>query len=325
MRIVFFGTPEFAVPTLRRLAEMPEVEVALVVTQPDRPSGRGRRLERSAVGQAAAGLKVPVFQPAGLRAEADRQPLADAHADLFVVAAYGVIFGPKTLALPRLGCVNVHASLLPRYRGASPVAAAILLGERRTGVTLMRMEPGLDTGPVIAAAAIDVEPTDTTASLMDRLALVGADLIGGTLGEYAAGTRPPVPQPERDASLTRLLSKDDGWLDWEQPADQLERHVRAMWPWPRAWTTVGEPRLQIHRATVVPHLGEEPSAGVLQIRPDFVVSTGDGALRLDVVQAAGSRPMPGDDFAAGRGIEVGTYIGIAGAPSERRPLIERLS
>lgn len=323
MRIVFFGTPEFAVPSLRRLAAMPGVDVALVVTRPDRPAGRGRRLERSAVGQAADALGVPVVQPASLRSPTDRRPLADAPADLFVVAAYGIIFGPKTLALPPLGCVNVHASLLPRYRGASPVAAAILMGDERTGVTLMRMEPGLDTGPAIAAATIAIEPDDTTASLTDRLATLGSDLLADALPEYAEG-RPPVPQPKANASLTRPLTKADGWLAWDRPASRLERHVRAMWPWPRASTTVSHAPLQVHRATVVPHDGTEPPGSVLRIRPTLVVACGVDALRLDLLQAADSRPVPGDVFAAGRGIQPGTTFGTTGRPDRQPPLVQPL-
>ena len=200
LRVVFFGTPAFAVPTLAGLAADDQFEVALVVTQPDRPAGRGRRLEASAVAQAARELGLPLYQPSTLR---EREPRANrsprSRPTCFVVAAYGLIFGPRTLALPRLGCVNVHASLLPRYRGASPVAAAILAGDETSGVTLMGMEPGLDTGPIIAAAEEPIQPDDTTERLTARLAAIGGDLTVASLPLLAAGELVPVDQPADDA------------------------------------------------------------------------------------------------------------------------------
>ncbi|MDP9363803.1 MAG: methionyl-tRNA formyltransferase [Chloroflexota bacterium] len=304
MRVAFFGTPEFAVPTLRRLAGA-GVDIALVVTQPDRPAGRGRRVERSAVGQAAEDLQLPLYQPASLRDPAARQPLVEAQADLFVVAAYGLIFGAKTLALPRLGCVNVHASLLPRYRGASPVAAAILAGDATTGVTLMRMEPGLDTGPILAAAEARIDPAETTASLTRRLAELGADLATETLPSYAEGLIPPRPQPTEGASLTRPLTKADGRVRWDRPAPEVERHVRAMWPWPRAACSFFGTMVQIQRSSTVVVPGKAPAGTVLRIAPELVVAAGEGAIRLDEVQPAGGRTMTGADFARGRRLQVG--------------------
>lgn len=321
MRVVFFGSPDFAVPSLRRLAAMAEIDLALVVTQPDRPSGRGRRLDRSAVAKAAEDLGLPVHQPATLRDPASRRPLAALDADLFVVAAYGIIFGPKTLALPRLGCVNVHASLLPRYRGASPIAAAILAGDRRTGVSLMRMDPGLDTGPTIAIATTEIAPTATTATLTARLSDLGADLLARSLPPFVAGDLPPTPQPSGCASLTRPLTKADGWVDWDRPAVEVARHVRAMWPWPRAWTTANGDALQIHGAAVAEPAAVGPPGTILRSHPDLLVATADGAVRLDNVQPAGSRPMPGSSFAAGRRLEVGARLGIDGGPSNQPPIV----
>lgn len=320
MRVVFFGTPEFAVPTLRLLAEDPTFELSLVVTQPDRPAGRGRRSERSPVALEAARRGLPLYQPESLRSEAARAPLVAAGADLFVVAAFGLIFGRRTLAIPRLGCVNVHASLLPRFRGASPIPAAILSGDRETGVTLMLMEQGLDTGPTIAAAAEPIAPDDTTESLTSRLGRLGATLVAEALPRYADGALRPTPQPAAGASLTRPLTKADGWIDWSLEAVPLERHVRAMWPWPRAWTTfAGEP-LQIHRARLAPERLEAAPGQVRWTGEALLVACGAGALRLDAVQPPGRRPMSGAAFAAGRDLSE-ARLGATGAPIALPPIV----
>ncbi len=321
LRVVFFGTPDFAVPTLERMAGDARFNVALAVTQPDRPAGRGRHIEASPVKRAAERLGVPVYQPMNLRHQAAREPLASVGADLFVVAAYGLIFGPKTLAIPRLACINVHASLLPRYRGASPIPAAILSGDTRTGVSLMVMEKGLDTGPVIATSETTIEPNDTTASLTERLALVGADLAVESIPRFAGDELEPRPQPAVGASVVRPLVKADGWLDWSRPALVLERQVRAMWPWPRAWTTVGDAVLQIHTATTAIEAAGTAPGSVLSSEQGLAVACGEGALRLSTVQAAGGRPMTGEALLVGRRVRPGDRLGIAGAPPPPPPLI----
>ena len=321
MRTVFFGTPAFAVPTLERLTADPRFDVVLVVTQPDRPAGRGRRLEPSPVREAAAALGLPVYQPTTLREPAARQPLAAVGADLFVVAAYGLIFGPKTLALPRLDCVNLHASLLPRYRGASPIPAAILAGDERTGVSLMRMEPGLDTGPVIAVAEEPIRADDTSATLTARLAELGAGLAVDALPRFGAGELLPVPQPTAGASLTRPLVKADGWLDWSRAAQDLERRVRAMWPWPRAWTTLDHTTMQVHQARVLPgEPGAEPGR-LLDSRAGLAVACRCDALILEIVQPAGGRAMTGSAFVAGRRPASSERFGAVGAPAPVPPLV----
>ncbi|HEX5499497.1 MAG TPA: methionyl-tRNA formyltransferase [Thermomicrobiales bacterium] len=321
-RVVFFGTPDFAVPTLEALAADAQFDVRLVVTRPDRPAGRGRKIEHSPVARAADRLGLPLHQTASLKSDAARAPLAAAAADVFVVAAFGLIFGRRTLDLPRRGCVNVHGSLLPKYRGASPVAAAILSGDHEAGVTLMAMEPGLDTGPMIATERLPIAAADTTAELMDRLARAGASLTLEALPAYVRGEIAATPQPRGDASLTRPLSKADGWLDFTQPAVVLERRVRAMWPWPRAWTTLGEEPLQIHAASVVPAaVDSAASPGVAIVHDaELFVATGDGWLRLDLVQPAGGRPMSGAAFAAGRRLD-GVRFGAAAAPLALPPIV----
>lgn len=313
MRLVFFGTPPFAVPTLDRLTDDPSFEVTLVVTQPDRPAGRGRRIERSAVAEAAHARGLPLYQPASLRDPASRQPLAEQAADLFVVAAFGLIFGPKTLALPRLGCVNVHASLLPRLRGAAPIVVAVVAGDDQTGVSLMLMDPGLDTGPILAAVAEPVRPDDTAGSLGDRLAHLGADLAAAALPRFAAGVLPPTPQPSLGATLTRPLTKADGWLDWEQPALDLERRIRAMLPWPRAWTTLGRETLQVHAARVVAGETGHPPGTIVGAGPRLIVACSRDALELLEVQPAGGRPMTSPSFLAGRR-DLPSRLGEVGAP-----------
>jgi methionyl-tRNA formyltransferase len=318
---VYFGTPAIAVPALEALAGDERFEVRLVVTQPDRPAGRGRRLAPPPVKLAAERLGLPVYQPEGLRPASARVPLEQARADLFVVLAFGMVFGRATLAIPRLGCLNLHASLLPKYRGASPIAAAILRGDERTGVTLMRMDPGLDTGPMLATSALDISPQDTADSLGARLGEVAARLAVAEIPRYAWGELSPWPQPTAGASLTRLLTRADGWLDWSRTADELERRVRAMWPWPRAWTTVGGDPLQVHAAAVVSELPDAAPGTVLSARGDFGVAGGAGALRLVTVLPAGGRPFAGAALAAGRNVTAGERLGAVGGPTEQPPLV----
>ncbi len=313
IRVVFFGTPEFAVPSLEALATHPAFTVVAVVTQPDRPSGRGRRMEASAVKRNAVELDLPLYQPPTLRDAASRRPLEEMDADLFVVAAYGLIFGPRTLAIPRVGCVNLHASLLPNYRGASPISAAILAGDERTGVSLMVMEPGLDTGPVIATVDEEIRADDTTGTLTARLAARAAALATEALPPFVRGETVALPQPS-GATLTRPLTKADGWLDWQLPAEDLERRVRAMWPWPRAWTTIGADPLQVHRATALPGPRIDVPGTVRVDDGTPVVACGQGEIRLDALQMAGGRTISGPEAARGRRLRDGDLLGTNPPP-----------
>ncbi len=320
MRVVYFGTPAFAAPTLEALARDSRFDVRLVVTQPDRPAGRGRKLESSAVAATARALGLPLYQPASLRTAEAREPLAEAEADLFVVAAFGLIFGKATLALPRLACLNLHGSLLPSYRGASPVQAAILAGDAVTGITLMKMDAGLDTGDAIATIEEPILTDDTTESLMARLAAAGAKLALEAIPAYAAGDLAPVPQPSHGATVTRTIAKADGWIDWTDSATAIERRVRAMWPWPRAWTTFDGAPLQIHRGSVNT-APPEAVPGTLQKRDGgLVVACGADALRLEVVQPAGRSAMSGAAFVSGRRIDAGV-LGVEGAPEPMPTLV----
>ena len=321
MRIIYFGTPAFAVPALEALHGDDRFDIGLVVTQPDRAAGRGRAVEASPVARAARRLGLPLYQPASLHQAEARQPLATVGADLFVVAAYGLIFGRSTLAIPPRGCVNLHASLLPRYRGASPIQAAIVSGDARTGVTLMNMELGLDTGPMIAEIEAPILPDDTTASLSGRLAGLAAQLARDALPGYVSGEASIRPQPSAGASVTRLIAKADGWVDWSRPAEELDRHVRAMWPWPRAWTTLDGQQLQIHRAHVAPRRSADDAPGTLLVTDDTLVAVcATDALALDLVQIAGKGPAEGAAF--GRGLRrTGIVLGGAGDPGPRPPLV----
>ena len=293
IRVAYFGTPDYAVPALDALIDDPRVEVALVVTQPDRPAGRGRKLTPPPVKIAAERYRISVYQPETLRTEADRQPIADARADLFVVAAFGKIFGPRLLALPPMGSVNLHASILPDFRGASPIAAAILEGNFRTGVTLMSMDVGLDTGPILAQRSIDIEASDTTASLTPRLAELGANLLIDSLDDLLLGRLRPVAQDDAQATITRQMVKADGWIEWSRPAREIERHIRAMWDWPRAWTTIGGDPVQIHKARISSPIAGRP--GSISIGAEgALVATGDESLAIEMAQAPGGKPLDGN-------------------------------
>jgi methionyl-tRNA formyltransferase len=321
LRIVYFGTPGYAAPTLRALAGDPSFDIVLVVTQPDRPAGRGRKLTATAVKIEAERLSLRVYQPESLRTAELRRPITDADADLFIVAAYGLIFGEKTLAIPKLGALNLHASLLPAYRGASPISAAILNGDVETGVTLMKMERGLDTGPMIGFSRATIGPGDTTESLTHRLSELGAELALSAIPRFVSGELTPVPQPSEGASLVRPLVKSDGRLDWRKSADELERQVRAMWPWPRAWFVLDDAAVQVHAAGVAKNVQGE--AGVVaSVDQGVVVACSNGGLRLDLVQSPGGNPMSGSQFASKGRVAKGFQLPLPEQFVDTAPLIQ---
>lgn len=309
VRVVFMGTPDFAVPTLRRL--LLEQQVVGVFTQPDRPAGRGRRLSVSPVKALAESHAVPVFQPASLRKDlAAVAELERLRPEVIVVAAYGLLLPPTVLRAAPRGALNVHASLLPRWRGAAPVAHAILAGDTATGVTIMRIDEGLDTGPMLVKRSGPILADDTTGSLTARLAAWGADLMAAVLPHWVAGRITPEVQDEALATLAPRLTAAEGQLDWTQPAEALARRVRAMHPWPGAFTWLGEARLKIHAATAIPTGGDHslPPGMVMAGTDGPAVVTGAGWLRLDQVQAPGGRAMAGTEFARGRRDFVGRVL-----------------
>lgn len=296
VRIVFMGSPDFAVPVLRRLTEA--YPVIGVITQPDRPAGRGQTLASPPVKILAQSLSLPVIQPNRLKEPEAQAQLAAWAPDLIVVAAFGQILRQNVLDLPPHGCVNVHASLLPRWRGASPIQAAIRTGDAQTGVSIMRMDAGVDTGPVLAQRAIPILPEDTAGALSDRLAQLGADLLIETLPAYLNGKIIPQPQDDALATYAPMIQKENGLLDFSRPAVELERQVRAYQPWPGAYTFWADAVLKIQRASA--HPADHLSPGQRGIVAGFpAIGTALGCLLLLELQPAGKRPMPGDVFLRG--------------------------
>jgi methionyl-tRNA formyltransferase len=305
-RIVFMGTPDFAVPVLQALLETQTV--AGVVTQPDRPAGRGQVMRPSPVKTVALAAGIPLYQPASLRAPETAAPMRAWQPDAIVVAAYGQILRLHILELPALGCINVHASLLPRWRGASPIQHAILAGDPETGVSLMQMDKGLDTGPVFVQESIALHPDETAQTLHDRLAALGAAMIRRYLDSILGGRLTAAPQDEAAATYAPLISKEDGELDWHEPALALERRVRAMTPWPGAYSWWQGERLRIFRAALAPAPPGPPGA-VARNNGDIIVRAANGGLRLIDLQPAGGRVMSIDAFVNGHPDFVGSQLG----------------
>lgn len=305
--IVFMGTPEFAVPSLESLIKTQTV--VGVVTQPDRPAGRGMKLRPSPVKQVAEQAGIPVYQPKSLRSEAAAEPLRHWRPDLIVVAAFGQILRPHVLELPPHGCLNVHASLLPRWRGASPIQHAILAGEPETGISLMRMDVGMDTGPIYIQQAIPIQPNDTAATLHDRLAELGAIMLTQYLDDILAGRLTPIPQDDSLATYAPLIRKEDGRLDWQQTSQALERRIRAMTPWPGAYTIwQGTPLKIVAARPVTERLPAGEPGEVVPYQAAAAVLTGNGGLELQQVQLAGKRPMAITDFIHGRPDFIGSLL-----------------
>lgn len=309
--LVFMGTPDFAVPSLNALAAAGH-RIRLVITQPDRPKGRGRKISPPPVKTAAAALGIPVIQPPTLRDPAVLQRLKEQAADFFIVVAYGHLLREEVLAMPRLGCINVHASLLPRFRGPAPIPWAVIQGEKVTGVTTMLMDRGLDTGDILLQAEEPIGEEDTAGSLHDRLARKGAALLTRTLSEFASGTIRPTPQDDRQASYAPLLKKNDGLIDWKKPAAQLESFVRGVTPWPGAHTYWKNNRIKVFRARPVgtPSDGTAPPGTVLEAEKDrLVVACGEGALALLELQNASGSRLPVGEFLRGCHIAAGDVFG----------------
>ena len=309
-RIVFMGTPAFAVPALRALCQ--RYPVPLVVTQPDRPAGRGRAVAEPAVKVAARELGLAVYQPDSLRGPVAVERLREAAPAAIVVAAYGEILRREVLTLPPRGCVNVHASLLPRHRGAAPVAAAILAGDPVTGVTIMLMDEGMDTGPLLAQVQEPIRPDDTCGTLTARLAQRGARILMEALPRWLAGEIIPQPQDGSLATYAPRVRKEDGLIDWQEPAAVIERQVRAFQPWPGAYTYWRGRLVKIASAEALPGwCGPEVPGTVIDTRQGVGVATGEGALLLRELQLAGKRCVDCDCFLRGQPGFLGSVLGGA--------------
>lgn len=317
MRIVFMGTPDFALPALEKLVEKGH-EIAAVVTQPDKPTGRGRMLAPPPVKKLAESLGLAVIQPASLKKEGIDRKLRSLRPDAIVVAAFGQLLPRSVLDIPPLGCINIHPSLLPKHRGSSPIAGAILAGEDLTGVTIMLMDEGWDTGAILSQRTVPIGPDETTADLEKRLAQVGADLLVETLPRWAAGQIRPRAQDQASATYTRPITREDGRIDWRRPAVELSRRCRAFNPWPGCYTGLEGRLLKIWRAQAqagwrgAGAVGEVIEVGAAEpgrARKRIGVATGEGLLLLDEVQLEGSRAMPVEQLARGRRGFVGSRLG----------------
>jgi methionyl-tRNA formyltransferase len=294
-KVVFMGSPDFALPILRALAD--RYDVVGVGTQPDRASGRGRELKAPPVKKLALELGIPVMQPEKLRQPEAMEQLQGWHPDLIVVAAFGQILRKDVLELPRYGCINVHASLLPRWRGAAPINAAILHGDEQTGVTIMKMDVGLDTGPMLSQRSIRLTQADTAGSVFEKLSTLGADLLIETLPQYLSGELEPIPQPEEGVTYAPMLKKEEGKLNFNQDAHELERRVRAFNPWPGAFMDFDGMLLKVHRARV--ETGEASVGQRLIVQNQPAIGARGGLLLLEEVQPAGKKSMSGRSFLAG--------------------------
>ncbi len=285
------GTPDFSVPALRALAA--RHDVVAVYSQPPRAAGRGQKPRPSPVQVAAEALGIPVHTPATLKAPADQAAFAALDADVAVVVAYGLILPRAVLDAPRLGCLNIHASLLPRWRGAAPIHRAVMAGDAETGVAIMQMEAGLDTGPVLAERRTPIAPTDTMGDLHDRLAQIGADLIVDTLARLPL---PATPQPAEGVTYATKIDKSEARIDWTRPAAEIDRLIRALSPFPGAWCMAGAERLKLLRSRVVPDPAQAAPGTVLD---DFTIACGTGAVQVLQAQRQGKRPMPASEILRG--------------------------
>jgi methionyl-tRNA formyltransferase len=310
MRIVYAGTPEFAVPALSAVLADPQHHIVAAYTQPDRPAGRGRQLAASPVKQRALAAGVAVEQPLNFRDDAAVEQLRSYQPDVMVVAAYGLILPQRVLDIPTHGCINIHASLLPRWRGAAPIQRAILAGDTHTGITIMRMEAGLDTGPMLLSECIAIGAHDNAALIHDQLATLGAQLIVTTLTDLPAQLAHAMPQPTEGVTYAKKLSKDEALIDWSQPAAQIDRQVRAFNPWPVAETRLHGQQLRIWQAEVIARLHQYTSGTVLEVDARGIhVACGQDVLCLKQVQQAGRKTLSATEFTRAHDL-AGMCLGI---------------
>ena len=313
MRIVFMGTPEFAVPSLEALLKSDD-QVVGIVTQPDRPKGRGQQLSLSPVKVIAQREGLPLLQPTKMKDPGFMAELSGWKPDVIAVAAFGRILPPAILSLPPRGCINVHGSLLPKYRGAGPIQWALINGETETGITTMLMDEGMDTGAMLLQASMAINPDDTAGSLSARLAEIGGRLLVDTLARLKAGTLTPRPQDHSQATLAPLLKKEDGAINWAMPALSIANRIRGLTPWPGAFTFLNADRWTICRAAVISEATALPPGQITALRKDAIhVATGQGVLAIHELQPANSRRMPAAQYLAGHPLQVGMQLDQAAA------------
>ena len=309
MKIVFMGTPDFAVPALEALVKGGH-QVIAVVTQPDKPKGRGKGMAMPPVKEKAMEFNIPVYQPVKVREEGFSQQLRELSPEVIVVAAFGQILPKVILDLPRYGCINIHASLLPKYRGAAPIQWAIINGEKETGVTTMMMDAGLDTGDMLEKTVVPIEEGETAQSLSDKLSAAGGPLILSTLKKVEEGTLTRTPQRDEESCYAKILQKTLGRIDWNREAEHIERLIRGLNPWPSAYTTLNGKSLKLWKAKAL--LEEYPGeAGqvVKAVGNELLIKTGKGTLKAEALQLEGKKRMEADAFLRGCPIEEGTRLG----------------
>ena len=308
-KIVFMGTPDFAVPSLKALNKN-GYRVSIVVTQPDRPKGRGRKIIPPPVKSAALSLGYNIIQPTSVRTDEFAEQMADIKPDLYIVTAFGRILPENILAIPAIGSINLHASLLPKYRGSAPIQWAIINGEKKTGVTTMLMNKGLDTGDILLKDETEILQDDTSSILHNRLAEMGAKLLIKTLKKIESDGLKPVPQDDKQATYAPLLKKKDGCINWKLSADSIESFIRGVTPWPGAFTFYKDRRLKIFKAlTVKNDIGEKPGRVIKGFPGDLIVATGKGAISILEIQSASGKRLSIKNFLQGNHIPPGTKLG----------------
>ena len=320
LRIVFAGTPDFAAASLQALIDVKDnndYELIAVYTQPDRPAGRGQKLVASPVKQLALEHNIPVFQPLNFKVEEDRQTLADLNADIMIVAAYGLILPKAVLDTPKLGCINVHASLLPRWRGAAPIHRAVIAGDTVTGITIMQMDVGLDTGDMLLKKECDIKPTDTSGTLHDRLAILGGEALVAALEPLRVGQLNGEKQDESLTCYADKLTKQEGEVDWSQDALTISRKIRGLLPWPGTFTNTPAGTMKIHAATLLSTDDQEFENGEITMvsKEGLVVATGKGSILITELQFPGGKRLSVQDALNGKfkdQLQVSKRLGIAG-------------
>lgn len=308
MKIVFMGTPDFAAMALEKLVSAGH-EITLVVTQPDKEKGRGKQVQKSDVKLVAEKYDIPVFQPVKIKTDESVEILRGYEADIFVVAAFGQILSKEILDMPKYGCVNIHASLLPRLRGAAPIQWSIIDGDEKTGVTIQQMDVGLDTGDILAVKEVEIASDETGGSLFDKLAIAGADLIVETLPLIEEGKITPVPQDESLSTYAKKLSKDMGLIDWNMPAVAIERLIRGCSPWPSSYSNIGGKSLKIWKAAVT-DTKATPGEVSEVTKESITIGCGEGSLVVEELQLEGKKRMSVHDFLLGYHINVGDKLGV---------------